>query len=118
MPSTANRFDAYIADGINVWTKKESKMAAIQATLQMLFDGRLAFAEPVAVADKTAFIKSGRSQPTDPETIIRLAADQLPALRDQDDGSVTGKTLAGDNDDLAIAHYGRLLVHELRSVRN
>jgi len=103
MPFTADRFDAYITDGIGVWTKEENKMAAIQATLQMLFDGRLAFAEHVAVADKTAFIKSGRSRPTDPETIIRLAADQLAALQDQDDGSVSGKTLAGDNDDLAIA---------------
>ena len=101
MPFTDDRFDAYITDGIGVWTREENKMAAIQATYQILFDGRLAFAEDFVTADRTAF--ASRARGTSPDDILQLLVEQLGAIQDQDDGSVSGKTLAGDNDDLAIA---------------
>lgn len=101
MPFTADRFDAYITDGIGVWTREENKMAAVQATYQILFDGRLAFAEHLVTADKTAF--ASRARAALPEDAVQLLMDQLCAIQDQEDGSVSGKTLAGDNDDIAIA---------------
>lgn len=102
MPFTEDRFQAYITDGIGVWTREENKMAAIQGTYQMLFDGRLAVADHFFTADKTAFA-GGKSRPRPPNDVLELMVDQLAALQDQDDGTVSGKTLAGDNDDLAIA---------------
>lgn len=101
MPFTADRFDAYITDGIGVWTREENKMAAIQATYQILFDGRLAFVEDMITADRTAF--ASRSRGTTADDALQLLIEQLGAIQDQEDGSVSGKTLAGDNDDLAIA---------------
>lgn len=101
MPFTKDRFEAYITDGIGVWTREENKMAAVQAAYQILFDGRLAFAEELVTADKTAF--AARARAANPEDAVELLEQQMAAIQDQEDGSVSGKTLAGDNDDLAIA---------------
>lgn len=101
MPFTEDRFATYITDGIGVWTMEENKMAGIQATYQAFLDGRVCFAESMAVADMTAY--KSRARPTTRDLMIDLLCLQLSNIQDQPNGTVSGKTQSGDNDDLAMA---------------
>jgi hypothetical protein len=76
---------------LGVWTTAENKSAAVQLCFQCLFDGRLAFAEKLVVADRTAYIKS--SQPAEPESLINKLSTQLRSLADQPDGTISAKHL-------------------------
>ena len=66
---------------------------------QAYLDGRVCFSAAVHVADATAINKRARVSTQD-ELIYKLGA-QLKALKDQPDGTVSGKHLGPD--DLAIS---------------
>ena len=99
VPWQTDRFAISISHGIGVWMTQENKMAALQCTYQAFLDGRVSFAEPLYVADRTAF--APRSEQTDPATLINKLVRQLSVFQDQADGTVSGKHVG--NDDLACA---------------
>ena len=98
-PWQTERFAISISHGIGVWMTQENKMAALQCTYQAFLDGRISFADPLHVADRTAF--APRSEPTVPETLVSKLVRQLSVFQDQQDGTVSGKHVG--NDDLACA---------------
>lgn len=101
MPFTDERFGTCISSGIGVWTTHENKMAGIQSSYQALLDGRVTFAEPLVTTGANTF--RSRAREVDPEAMVDLLAAQLFAIQDQPDGTVSGKTLSGGKDDLAMA---------------
>jgi len=101
MPFTDDRFAACISSGIGVWTTHENKMAGIQSVYQALLDGRVTFAGPMVTVGARAY--RARARAVEPETAVELLAEQLYAIQDQPDGTVSGKTMSGGKDDLAMA---------------
>ena len=99
MPWEADNFPSCISPGIGIWMTRENKQAAIQCVYQAYLDGRVCFSAAVHVADATAINKRARVSTQD-ELIYKLGA-QLKALKDQPDGTVSGKHLGPD--DLAIS---------------
>jgi len=99
VPWDAESFDTGISPGIGVWMTHENKMAAIQCLYQCFLDGRISFATQFVVTDRSAFV-SNTSEML-PGTIKNMLREQLVALQDQPDGSVSGKHLG--NDDVACA---------------
>jgi hypothetical protein len=101
LPFTSDRFDAYITHNIGIWTTEENKMAAIQTTYQALLDGRVTFAADLATTDMSVVHLRARKVPA--EELVKVLCDQLKAFRDQPDGKVSGKGMAGEKDDLGMA---------------
>jgi len=99
VPWTDENFGVCISSGIGVWMTHENKMAMLQAMYQTLMDGRIAFADNMVVADKTAYAPN--AQPVEFEALRCKWAVQLKSMQDQPDGTVSGKHLG--NDDLATA---------------
>lgn len=101
MPFTRDRFSAYISEEIGVLTTAETKMSMIQQTYLCIINGALAFNSSLITADRTAFEPKANKENTE-ELKIELR-DQLIRFADRPDGTVSGKTFAGDNDDMAMA---------------
>jgi hypothetical protein len=101
MPFTTDRFSTYISSGIGVWTTHENKMAGIQSTYQALIDGRLAYAADLVTTDAREF--RPRARMVEGTELIELLSAQLIAVQDQPNGDVSGKTLAGGKDDMAMS---------------
>lgn len=99
IPFIEERFKTDISHGIGIWTTRENKMAAIQCTYQAYFDGRICYAEQISVADRTSF--HVRARPRTSKDLISLLGSQLHALKDQADGTVSGKDMGPD--DIACA---------------
>jgi hypothetical protein len=99
IPWTEDNFSVCISHGIGVWMSHENKMAMLQSTYQSLMDGRIAFADGMVVADKSAFAPNAST--VDADALKAKWASQLKSMQDQPDGSVSGKHLG--NDDLATA---------------
>lgn len=101
LPFTKTMFKTHIADGIGVRTTQDNKMQMIQQMYVHLMDRRIVFSSHVVVAGKNDY--DPRVQPPDTETLLSELCDQLVRIKDQQDGTISGKTAAGDNDDLAMA---------------
>jgi hypothetical protein len=99
IPWTDTNFPCAITHGVGVWATRENKMSSLQLCYQCYFDGRIAYAKELCVADRTAFAPRARAQ--DGESLIELLGTQLRAMKDQKDGTVSGKDLGCD--DLACA---------------
>lgn len=99
IPFEKERFDTGISPGIGVWATHSNKCASIQCTYQAFLDGRVSFADTLAIADRTAFVQ--RAQPVESESLIDLLVKQLCSVQDQNDGTLSAKH-AG-NDDLSSA---------------
>jgi len=99
IPWAEDNFEHGISPGIGVWMSHDTKMAGIQQTYQALLDGRIMFAEQFVVADRSAFHIKARVSTR--EGLLRTLSDQLRAISDQPDGTVSGKQRG--NDDLACA---------------
>lgn len=101
MPFTRDRFKLYISDQIGVLTTKETKMSMIQQTFLSLMEGAIAVHESVVVADRSAF--EMRATTAAPNELIEELIAQLGRFSDRPDGTVSGKTFAGDQDDMAMS---------------
>ena len=101
LPFSRSLFKTHIVDGIGVRTTQDNKMQMIQQMYVHLMDGRVAFAHDFITAGKIDY--DPRAPPPDPETNIAELCEQLTRFKDQQDGTISGKTAAGDNDDLAMA---------------
>ena len=99
IPWVRENFATSISPGIGVWMDHDNKMNAIQATYQAFLDARVTFAVHLITADRTAYHPTARCAKA--EDMIELLVRQLRSLRDQPDGSVSGKHRG--NDDLACS---------------
>jgi hypothetical protein len=117
MPFTRDRFKVYIADQIGVLTTVETKMAMIQQTFLAFMEGAIAISRSLVTADKTAF--EPRAQPATVANLLEEMSAQLIRFSDKPDGTVSGKSFAGDQDDMAmslmLAVYWRVCI--LASIR-
>jgi len=101
MPFTRDRFKMYIADEIGVLTTRETKMAMIQQTYLAIMNGALSVHATPIVADRTAFEE--KAIPSVSEELCTELSEQLVRFADRPDGSTSGKTYDGDNDDMAMS---------------
>jgi hypothetical protein len=101
MPFTAERFKMFIADQIGVLTTQHTKMSMIQQTFLSIMDGALAVHEDLIVADRTAF--ESRATTSSVNDLIEELSAQLVRFSDRPDGTVSGKSFAGDQDDMAMS---------------
>lgn len=101
LPFNKTLFKTHVADGIGVRTTQDNKMQMIQQMYVHLMDKRIAFAQSFTSAGKNDYDK--RAKPPDNEHTINELCEQLTRFKDQQDGTISGKTAAGDNDDLAMA---------------
>jgi hypothetical protein len=99
IPWQESNFASAISPGIGVWMTHDNKMNGIQATFQAFLDARVNYAVDMITADRTAYHPSARK--VNPNDMIKLLERQLRSLRDQPDGSVSGKHQG--NDDLACS---------------
>lgn len=76
-------------------------MSMIQQTFLSLMDGAIAVHESVVVADRSAF--EMRATTAAPNELIEELIAQLGRFSDRPDGTVSGKTFAGDQDDMAMS---------------
>lgn len=95
MPFERENFRISITPGIGVWMSKPNKLTAIMLAYQAYFDGRISFAEHVVVADRDSF--HPKTVPRKQQDLIALLGAQLNAMRDQPDGSVSGKDAGSDD---------------------
>jgi hypothetical protein len=100
-PFTRENFDTYISEDIGVLTTKATKMSMVQQTYLALINGQIAVATQGIVADRSAFEERGK--PANFCDLIDELGAQLKRFADQPDGTVSGKTISGENDDMAIA---------------
>ncbi len=84
----------------------------VQQTYLAFINGAIAVNSRVVVADRTAFETHATATPFR-ELVAELGA-QLVRFADRPDGTISGKTFDGDNDDLAmsfmLAIYWRVCV--------
>ncbi len=113
MPFTANRFKTHIVDGIGVTTTHDNKQAMVQQVFSHLMDGRFVISSSAVTCCRADL--DSRLSLVPVSDMIQLLADQLKRVKDQDNGEISGKTQAGDQDDLAMALM--LLVYWSLTVR-
>ena len=101
VPFTRDKFKTCIAPGVGVWLTQTIKMAMIQTTYQALLDNALRFSGNFVTTSRAAF--NPKSKPANYNEQIEIMLDQLGRFKDQPDGQISGKSPAGDNDDLGIA---------------
>lgn len=101
MPFTREQFSKGITPGIGVYTTTTVKQAAVLRFRQMLRDHRFRISKQIIVPSASVF------NPTAPVSTVRdsidMLKDQLAAFRLHADGSISGKTSAGHDDDQAWA---------------
>ena len=116
MPFVRPNFHTCISPGVGVWLTHSIKMAMIQTTYQAILDNTLRFAGNFVVAGRNAF--DHRAPLVNYNEQIELLLSQLGQFKDQPDGKISGKTAAGDNDDLGIAAmmciYWSFLIRSLK----
>ena len=101
MPFTGDRFKSHIVHGIGVTTTHDNKQSMVQQVYSHLMDGRF-----VITADAVTCCRAdldSRLTAVPLSDTIQLLVDQLKRVKDLEDGTISGKTLSGDNDDLAMA---------------
>ena len=76
------------------------KLAAVQQTYLLILNGGIAVSEQMIVADRTAF--ESRAPTFTPDELLTELGAQLIRFQDQPNGTVSGKTTHGDNDDMAM----------------
>ena len=103
MPFTGEHFAVHITENIGVWTTHEIKLAGLQAVNDALIQGRLCVAEGVVTVGRSAYDPSQKE--SCPVTAVDLLCKEWTAYRDMPDGSISGKTSAGLNDDLGDASW-------------
>lgn len=101
MPFTRERFTKYITPGIGVMTTAKIKEMAVQKLRECFTDHRIKVSRSLLVPSATSF-NPAALQFTMSEAIDMLK-DQLAAFRVHDDGTISGKTSAGHDDDQAWA---------------
>lgn len=101
MPFTRERFNRGITPGIGVYTTTAVKQAAVIQFRQLLMDHRLRISKQLIVP--TASIFNPTAPSSTPTDAIDLLKDQLAAFKLHQDGSISGKTSAGHDDDQAWA---------------
>ena len=101
MAFTSSRFKTHIVDGIGVMTSHDNKMGMVQELYQILLDGRMVISATCVTATRSDI--DSRVQPVPIAETIDMLSEQLKRIRDHDDGTISGKTLSGDCDDLAMA---------------
>ena len=101
VPFTRERFKTCISPGVGVWMTHTIKMAMIQTTYQALLDNALRFSGNFVTTSRAAF--NPKSKPANYNEQIETMLEQLGRFRDQPDGQISGKSPAGDNDDLGVA---------------
>ena len=101
MPFTHNRFKTHIVDGIGVTTTHDNKQAMVQQVYSHLMDGRFVISASAVTCCRSDLDSRLTAVPLSDN--VQLLADQLKRVKDQEDGTISGKTQAGDNDDLAMA---------------
>jgi hypothetical protein len=101
MPFTRDRFRSHIIDGIGVTTTHDNKQSMVTAVYQQIVEGRVVLSAHLCTACRHDI--DGRVQPTLASDAVDDLLQQLGRVRDHPDGTISGKTDAGDNDDLAMA---------------
>jgi hypothetical protein len=112
-PFTDENFSKNITPGIGVWTTQANKLAGVLGLQEKMMDGSIVLSkqlasvtrEAVASARASALWGSQVSASAKAEEAVKTLAEQLGRIRDdpKKKGHISGKTLHGDNDDLAIA---------------
>lgn len=112
-PFTEEHFTKNITPGIGVWTTQANKLAGVLGLQEKLRDGSIVLAsrlasvtrEAIAAARSSALWGSKISPSEKAEEAVKTLAEQLGRIKDdpKKKGLISGKTLHGDNDDLAIA---------------
>jgi len=113
MPFTKSRFQTHIVDGIGVHTCHENKQSMVTNVYQQLFEARIVIAATIATVCRHDI--DCRAQAVPASDTIDALFEQLGRVRDHDDGQISGKTDAGDHDDLAMAYM--MAVYWSMSVR-
>ena len=115
LPSTSKLFEKNITPGIGVWTTDMNKLAGIQELQTHFIEGRLVLAQNIASVSRNALDnrrKQGVNQwSTSASTAAQVLATkniteleaQLLRIKDNEKGTISGKTSHGHNDDIAIA---------------
>lgn len=101
MPFTRDRFTKAITPGIGVATTSYVKELAVQKFRECLTDHRIKTSRALLVPSASSF-NPAAPQFTIAEAIDMLK-DQLAAFKLQPDGTISGKTTAGQDDDQAWA---------------
>ena len=116
MPFVKSNFQTCISPGVGVWLTQTVKMAMIQTTYQALLDNTVRFSGQFVTSGRAAF--DPRAPLLNYNDQIELLLTQMGQFKDQPDGKISGKTPAGDNDDLAIAAmmciYWSFLIRSLK----
>ena len=116
MPFVKGNFQTSISHGVGVWLTQTIKMAMIQTTYQAILDNTVRFSGQFVVTGRNAF--DHRAPLVNYNDQIQLLLTQLGQFKDQPDGKISGKTAAGDNDDLGIAAmmciYWSFLIRSLK----
>lgn len=101
VPFTADRFSAYICPGVGVITTKATKLAGVQQLYLALADGRISVSTDVVTADRTCF--DPRAVHVEPQAALDELKAQMVRFCDQPDGTISGKSAGGDEDDICMA---------------
>lgn len=116
MPFVKSNFHTSISPGVGVWITQSIKMAMIQTTYQALLDNTIRFCGEFVTVGRSAF--DNRAPLVNYNEQIQMLLTQLGQFKDQPDGKISGKTAAGDNDDLGIAAmmsvYWSFLIRSLK----
>lgn len=101
MPFTPERFKRGITPGVGVYTTTKVKQAAVIKFRTLLRDHRIRVSRQLVVPSAADF-NPAAPIPL-PSDAIDLLKDQLAAFKLHSDGSISGKTSAGHDDDQAWA---------------
>lgn len=101
IPYTKDNFRSSIVEGIGVITTRDNKQQMINVVYMALMDARIILSDRLATCSKHDVDK--RVQKTSIQETVELLGEQMCRMRDQDDGTISGKTAGGDGDDLCMA---------------
>lgn len=101
MPFTSDRFKRGITPGVGVYTTTKVKQAAVIQFRTILRDHRVRVSRQLVVPSAADF--NPAAPIPSPADAIDLLKDQLAAFKLHPDGSISGKTSAGHDDDQAWA---------------
>jgi hypothetical protein len=73
----------------------------IQQTYLAIINGQIAVSADLVIGDRTAFEPQATADI--PDDLVTETGAQLIRFADQPDGTVSGKSISGHNDDLAMA---------------
>ena len=91
VPFEKTTFKTCVTDGIGVYTTKGNKQAAVLGLRRNLIDGTLRIWEKVQTTDSSAY--NPTHIPVSVEDALETLYEQLAAVKDNDDGTISGQPI-------------------------